>query len=122
MYTQTNMFLLVNRISSLWLAFSPPVRQFIGSNPGQIKLETMKLVIAAKNASQSRTKSDWLIQNQENMSEWSDISIRGRLFHRVRTIKSNFRRASGRLQSAHNQYLIELVLVHDIAEKLLTWS
>ena len=81
MYTQTNMFLLVNRIYSLWLAFSPPIRQFMGSNPGQIKLETMKLVIAAKNASQSRTKSDWLTQNQENMSEWSDISIRRRLFH-----------------------------------------
>ena len=35
-----------------------------------------------------RTKSkDWLAQNQDNVSEWSDMSIRRLLFQRASTIK-----------------------------------
>ena len=34
----------------------------------------------AKNAALRRKSKDWLAQNQNNVSEWSDISTRGMLF------------------------------------------
>jgi hypothetical protein len=36
---------------------------------------------SAENAALRRKSKDWLAQNQNNVSEWSDISIRRRLFH-----------------------------------------
>jgi hypothetical protein len=34
-----------------------------------------------------RTSTDWLARNQNNVSEWSDMSTRGLLFQRTSTIK-----------------------------------
>ena len=35
---------------------------------------------SAKHAALRRKKKDWLTRNQNNVSEWSDMSTRGRLF------------------------------------------
>ena len=35
---------------------------------------------SAKHAALRRKSKDWLAQNQNNVSEWSDMSIRGLLF------------------------------------------
>ena len=35
---------------------------------------------SAKHASLRRKSKDWLARNQDNVSEWSDMSIRGLLF------------------------------------------
>ena len=34
----------------------------------------------AKHAALRRKSKDWLVRNQNNVSEWSDMSIRGLLF------------------------------------------
>jgi hypothetical protein len=41
----------------------------------------------AKYAALRRKSKDWLSQNQDNVSEWSDMSTRGLLFQWASTIK-----------------------------------
>jgi hypothetical protein len=36
---------------------------------------------SAKHAALRRKSKDWLAQNQDNVSEWSEMSIHGLLFH-----------------------------------------
>jgi hypothetical protein len=38
---------------------------------------------SAKHAALRRNNKDWLARNQDNVSEWSDMSTRGLLFHAV---------------------------------------
>jgi hypothetical protein len=42
---------------------------------------------SSKHASLKRKSKDWLARNQDNVSEWSDMSIRGLLFQWASTIK-----------------------------------
>jgi hypothetical protein len=42
---------------------------------------------SAKHASLRRKSKDWLAPNQNNVSEWSDMSTRGVLFQWASTIK-----------------------------------
>ena len=42
---------------------------------------------SAKHAPLRRKSTDWLARNQNNVSEWSDMSTRGLLFQRASTIK-----------------------------------
>jgi hypothetical protein len=42
---------------------------------------------SAKHAALRRKSKDWLARNQNNVSEWSDISTRGLLFQWATTIK-----------------------------------
>jgi hypothetical protein len=42
---------------------------------------------SAKHAVLKRKSKDWLARNQDNMSEWGDMSICGLLFQRASTIK-----------------------------------
>ena len=42
---------------------------------------------SAKQAELRSKNKDWLARNQNNVSEWSDILIRGLLFQRASTIK-----------------------------------
>ena len=53
-----------------------------GSNPGWVKLKTIKLVFVSPPLSTvSRRKSkDRLAQNQDNVSVWDDMSIHGLSF------------------------------------------
>ena len=41
---------------------------------------------SAKHAVLRRKSKDWLARNQDNVSEWGDMSIRGLLFQRANTI------------------------------------
>jgi len=43
----------------------------------------------AKHAALRRMSEDWLGQNQDNVSEWGDMSIRGLLFGELALWKSN---------------------------------
>ena len=42
---------------------------------------------SAKYAALKRKSKDWMVQNQDNVSEWSDMYIRGLLFQWTTTIK-----------------------------------
>ena len=42
---------------------------------------------SAKHTAWRRKNKDWLTRNQDNVSEWSDMAIRGRLFQWSSTIK-----------------------------------
>ena len=44
---------------------------------------------SAKLAALRRKSKDWLARNQDNVSEWGDMSIRGVLFQWSSAIKSN---------------------------------
>jgi hypothetical protein len=41
---------------------------------------------SAKHAALRRKSKDWLAQNQDNVSEWGDMSMRGLLFRWASTI------------------------------------
>jgi hypothetical protein len=61
----------------------PQVWYIVGLSSSQVKPKTMKLVFAALRC---RIKY-WLAWNQDNVSEWGDMSIRGLLFQWARIIK-----------------------------------
>jgi hypothetical protein len=42
---------------------------------------------SAKHTSLRRKSNDWLVRNQDNVSEWGDMSIRELLFQWASTIK-----------------------------------
>ena len=42
---------------------------------------------SSKHAALRRKSKDWLAQNQDNVSEWGDMSTRGLLFQCASTIK-----------------------------------
>jgi hypothetical protein len=48
---------------------------------GQTKDNTIGICcFSAKNVALKRKSKDWLTQNQDNVFEWGDMSIRGLLF------------------------------------------
>ena len=56
--------------------------KIVGSNPGQVKPKT-KIGIccfSAKHTTLRRKNKDWLARNQNNLSEWNDMSARRLLF------------------------------------------
>ena len=93
------------------------VRASVGSN------QSYKIDIccfSAKHAAIRRKSKDWLAWNQNNVSEWSDMSTR--VFQRASTIKIQL--------SVLVQYKADLIIIsrklscshHDIAEgKMLNW-
>ena len=64
------------------LSCSPRVWYIVGLSPGRVKPKTIKLVFAASPlyVALRRKSEDWLAPNQNNVSEWSDMFIRGLLF------------------------------------------
>ena len=55
---------------------------------GQIKDYNIGIFcFSAKHAALRRKSKDWLARNQDNVSEWGEISIRGLLFQWASTIK-----------------------------------
>ena len=52
----------------------------LGFEPRSVKPKTIKLVFVASHAALRRKSRDWLARNQNNVSEWGDVSIRGLLF------------------------------------------
>jgi hypothetical protein len=76
---------------------------------------------SAKHAALSRESKDWLPRNQNNVSEWSDMFIRGLLFQLASTITIQL---SVLVQNKVDFIIISLKLTcscHDIVEKLLNW-
>ena len=62
------------------LASSAVDREF-ESRSGQIKYYIIGICcFSAKYAALSRESKDWLSRNQDNLSEWGEMSIRGLLF------------------------------------------
>ena len=57
----------------------------------------------AKHAALRRKSKDWWARNQDNMSEWGDMSIRGLLFQWASTIK-NPAKLVGLVQSGHHHH------------------
>jgi len=53
-----------------------------------------------------RKSKEWLARNQNNVSEWGDMSISGLLFQRTSAIKNPTQRL-GLVQSGPHHYLIE---------------
>jgi hypothetical protein len=57
-----------------------------------------------------RVSKDWLTRNQDNVSEWDDMSIRRLLFQWANTIKKNPTKRVGLVQIGPH-HLIENILV-----------
>jgi len=68
-----------------------------------------------------RNRKDWLARNQDNVSQWSDMSTHGLLFQWASTIKIKL--------SVLVWYKVDLIIIslnvifspHNIAEKLFIW-
>ena len=56
----------------------------MGSTSGRVKPKTIQLICVASSLRTlfyvGRKSKDWLARNQDNVSEWGAISIRGLLF------------------------------------------
>ena len=61
----------------------------MGSGPDLVKpdYEIGIYYFSAKRAVLRRKSKDWLAQNQDDVSKWGDMSIRGLLFQWASTIK-----------------------------------
>jgi hypothetical protein len=62
----------------------------VGSSPDRVKPKIINCVFVAYNAKHAvlrRKSKDWLARNQDNVSEWSDMYIRGLLFPLANTMK-----------------------------------
>ena len=61
----------------------------LASSPSRVKPKIMKLVFVATSLSlhHKGVKADWLVRNQNNVSEWLDMSTRVLLFRRTSTTK-----------------------------------
>ena len=77
-----------------------------GFEPDRIKPKTVKLefCFSAKHATLRRKSKDWLARNQDNVSEWGDMSIHRLLFQWASTIKIKL---IGLVQSRPHHHLIE---------------
>ena len=82
------------------------------SSPDRVKPKIINwyllLIMNAKHVEFRRKSKDWLARNQDNVSEWSDMYIRGLLFPLVNTIKKRTKRV-GLEKSGHHHHLINLV-------------
>jgi hypothetical protein len=74
----------VNRISGVMVSVLALSAVDCGFEPrsGQTKDYTIGIrCFSAKHAALRGKSKDWLARNQNNVSEWGDMSIRGLLFH-----------------------------------------
>ena len=71
----------INHIGGVMVGASNAVD--CGFEPGSDQTKDNKIGIccfSARHAALRRKSKDWLAKSQENVSEWSDMSIRGLLF------------------------------------------
>jgi hypothetical protein len=67
----------------------------VGSSPDRVKPKIIKRYFVAYNAKHVeliRKSKDWLARNQDNVSEWSDMYIRGLLFPLANTMQKKTKR------------------------------
>jgi hypothetical protein len=85
-----DIFTHINRICELMvsvLVWSAIDRRF-QPHSGQSKdYEIDICCFSAKHAALMRKNKDWLVRNQNNVSQWSDMSTRGLLFQLASTMK-----------------------------------
>ena len=62
---------------------------------------------SAKHAALRKNSKDWLARNQNNVTEWSNMSTRGLLFQSTSTIYKNPTQCVGLVQSGPHHHLIE---------------
>ena len=75
--------------------------------PGQTKDYKIGICcFSAKNAALRRKSKDWLARNQNDVSEWSDMPIRGLLFQWASTMKNPTQHV-GLEQSGPHHHFIE---------------
>ena len=73
----------MNRISGVMVSMLASRSVDRGFEPSWGQTKDYKIDIcyfSAKHATLRRKSKDWLARNQNNVSEWSDMSIRGLLF------------------------------------------
>jgi hypothetical protein len=78
----TTMYIIINRIECIMVSVLVSSAVVRGFELRSVKLD-YKIGIwyfSAKNAALWSKNKDWLTRNQDNVSEWSDMSIRGPLF------------------------------------------
>ena len=73
---------------------------------------------SAKHAVLRSLSKDWLVRNQINVSEWSDMSIRGLFFSKLALWKSNSAWWSRTKRTSSSSHWKLTCSRHDIAEKL----
>jgi hypothetical protein len=81
---------ILNRIGGVMVSMlaSSVVDRGFEPQSGQTKdYEIGICCFSAKHATLSRKSKDWLAQNQNNVSEWSDMSTLGLLYQWASTIK-----------------------------------
>jgi hypothetical protein len=75
---------------------------------------------SAKHTAIRSMSKDWLARNQNNVSEWSDMSTHRLLSQWTSTMK--IQQSDGLVQSGHYHHLFDVTCSrHDLAEKLLIW-
>ena len=108
--------LFFNAIGGIMVSMLTP-RVTVSLSPGEFKLKTIEIGIccsSAKHTALRSTRKDWLALNQDNVSEWNDMSIHGLLFQREREIERNsqhYKNPAKRVdlvQSRHHHHLIEI--------------
>jgi hypothetical protein len=81
-----------------------------GFEPWLVQTKDYKIGIccfSAKHGAFRRKSKDWLARNQNNVSEWSDISTRGLLFQWASTIKIQLKSVCLVQSGPHHHHLIE---------------
>jgi hypothetical protein len=76
---------------------------------------------STKHVALRRKSKDWFTQNQDNVSEWGDMSISGLLFQWASIIKIQLWCWSSTKRTSSSFHCKLACSCHDIAEKLLSW-
>jgi hypothetical protein len=115
---------LLNCIGGVMVSMLASSAVDLGFEPWSGQTKDYKIDICCFSAKHTalRSKSkDWFAQNQNNVSEWGDMSIRGLLFQWASTIKKKLSIWSWiKWTSSSSQWKLTCSR-HDIAEKLLSW-
>ena len=91
LYVRIYLFILsLNRIGGIMVSVLTSSAVDCGFEPRSGQIKDYKIGICCffdKHAALRRKSKDWLARNQNNVSEWSDMSTRGLLFQWASTIK-----------------------------------
>ena len=99
-----------NRISGVMVSVPDSSAVDRGFEPRSGQTKDYKIDIccfSAKHAALRKNSKDWLARNQNNVTEWSNMSTRGLLFQSTSTIYKNPTQCVGLVQSGPHHHLIE---------------
>jgi hypothetical protein len=109
LYNNKSLIFHYNRGKSWgYLLFSPLLMpgcpDIVRAKPKTIKLV---FVLVSPLSRQHYKEKDWLARNQDNVSEWGDMSIHKLLFQWASTMKKNPTKSVSLVQSRPHHHLIE---------------